>query len=84
MILEALIAVAGIAAIASRSHISVIIRKDSTDMATIHEQLADLETKVAAIPTGTAFDPAPLQAALDALNAKVDALAADVGTPPVQ
>lgn len=82
MIVEALLVAAGIAALVTRTHINIIIRKDSTDMATIHEQLAQLTTEVAAIPAPVpATDLTPVHDAIAALTAKVDALAVDVGTP---
>jgi uncharacterized protein YoxC len=86
MILSLLIAALGIIALVFRTDIILVIKKDSTTMATVHEQLntltaqvTNLAAQVSAIPAATpAVDLAPIQA-------EIDAIKADLGTvAPVQ
>lgn len=77
----ALLAIAIITALLSRTHVHIIIRKDP-DMATIKERLAALEASVADLnhpSTGAAS-----VAEVTALTGRVDAIDAEIGSDPVQ
>jgi hypothetical protein len=78
MIALALVAliIIGVAILASRTSISIIVRKDP-DMATIKERLATIETQMTNL-----VDAAALAGRVDAATERVSAIEGEIGTDP--